>query len=61
MKLKLKSGLKFEKVCRIMEFKQKALLKQYIKCNKELPKEAEKSNKIRKQNAKLRNNAVFVN
>ena len=44
-----------------MEFTQKAFLKRYIKRDTDLPKEAEKeSNKIKKQNAQLRNNAVFI-
>ena len=42
-----------------MEFKQSAFLKPYIDYNTELLKQAEESNKIKKQSIKLRNNTIF--
>ena len=42
-----------------MEFKQSACLKLYIDHNAELWKQAEEGNKIKKQNARLRNNTMF--
>ena len=43
------------------QFKQEPFLKSYIERNTELQREVEKGNKIKKQNAKLRNNAIFGN
>ena len=43
-----------------MEFKQEPFLKPYIERNIELQREAEEeNNKIKTQNAELRNNAIF--
>ena len=45
---------------RISEFKQEPFLKPYIERNTELRGEEEKEgNKIKKENAKLRNNSIF--
>ena len=45
---------------RILEFKQEPLLKPCIERNTDLRKEAEQEgNKIKKQNARLRNHAIF--
>ena len=45
---------------RILEFKQEPFLKPYIERNTELRGEEEKEgNKIKKENAKLRNNSIF--
>ena len=60
MKLYFSLELQLKKIYRKLEFKQQPFLKPYIKCNAELQREAEKEgNKIKKQNAKLRNNATF--
>ena len=52
--------IKFSALIKILEFKQERFLKPYIKCSTDLRREAEKEgNQIKKQNAKLRNNAIF--
>ena len=43
----------------MLEFKQEPFLKPYIERNTNLQREAEKLTKSQKQNAKLRNNAIF--
>ena len=43
----------------MLEFKQEPFLKPYIERNRNLQREAEKATKSEKQNAKLRNNAIF--
>ena len=43
----------------MLEFKQEPFLKPYIERNTNLQREAEKATKSKKQNAKLRNNAIF--
>ena len=55
-----KYTITIEKNHGILELKQKSYLKPYIECNIELQREAEKEgNKIKKQNAKLRNSGIF--
>ena len=61
---KLKTFFKFratiKKIHVILKFKLVPFLKQHIERNTVLQREAEKEgNKIKKQNAKLRNNAIF--
>ena len=59
LKLYLNLGLQF-KIQKILEFKQVPFLKTYIEHNTELQRGAEKEgNKIKKQNAKRRNSAIF--
>ena len=49
-----------KKINFILEFKQEQLLKPYIKRDIDLKREAEKEgNGIKKENAKLRNSAIF--
>ena len=56
----LSLGLQINENHRILEFKKEPFLKPYIERNTDLPIEAEKErNKIKRQNAKLRNNAIF--
>ena len=57
--LYLNSGSQLKKTHRILEFKQQPFLKLYITCNTNLRTEVEtESNKIKIQNAKLRNNVL---
>ena len=57
--LKLKLKLK-KKINGVLEFKQSPSIKPHIEQNTELQREAEKEgNKIKNQNAKLRNNSIF--
>ena len=57
---------KLLKIHRVLDFKQKGIPKPYIECNTELQRKAEKEGyrvktktNNKKQNAKLRNNAIF--
>lgn len=45
---------------RVLQLKQSPFLKPYFECNRRLKKEIEKiGNKVKKQNARLRNNVIF--
>ena len=60
LKLYLNLGLQLKKNHRILKFKPEPFLKANIECNTDLQREAEKEdNKIKKQNAELRNNAIY--
>ena len=60
LKLHSNLGLQLKKINFILEFKQEQLLKPYIKRDIDLKREAEKEgNGIKKENAKLRNSAIF--
>ena len=57
LKLYLDLGLQLKTFHRMLELKQEPFLKPYIKRNTDWRREAEKEgNKIKNQNAKLRNN-----
>ena len=60
LKLHFSLWLQLKKNHRILEFKREPFLKPYIECNRDLLRETEKEgNKIKKPNAKSRNNAIF--
>ena len=60
LKLYLNLGLQLKKNHRILKLKQEPFIKPYIKHNTDVRREEVKEgNKIKKQNAKLRNNAIF--
>ena len=60
MLFRFRFRIKRIKFHRILEFKKRPFLKPHIRRNTDLPREAEKKgNKIKKQNAKLRNNGIF--
>lgn len=61
LKTLFRARIKIQKLYKVIEFKQTAFLKPYIKDSTRLQKLAEKKcNRIKKQNSKLRNNVTFI-